>query len=100
MTATADDEVDLADEDTRRTLRDVRRVARLADAGTGAGDDGPNLLRVLEDHLGVQPDTLPVTSEDIPLHRTVDSDMAITEIADATPTRGCSGWVAARCATT
>ena len=83
MTATADDDVELADEDTRRTLRDVRRVARLLLQGLEPDSDGPNLLGVLEDHLGVRPDTLPVTSEEIPVHRTVDSDMAIAEIAGA-----------------
>jgi len=84
MTVT-DDEVALSDEDLRRTLRDVRRVARLLMQGLEPDDDGPNLLQVLEEHLGVQPDTLAVTSEDIPLHRTVDSDIAITEIAERDP---------------
>ena len=85
MTATADDEVDLADEDMRRTLREVRRVARLLLQGLEPESDGPNLLGVLEDHLGVRPDTLPVTSEEVPVHRTVDSDMAIAEIAGRDP---------------
>ena len=85
MTATADDEVGPTDQDTRRTLRDVRRVARLLMQGLEPDDDGPKLLGVLEEHLGVQPDTLAVTSEDIPLHRTVDSDIAITEIAQRDP---------------
>ena len=82
---TADDEAGQTDEDMRPTLRDVRRVARLLMQGLEPDGDGPNLLRVLEEHLGVQPDTLAVTSEDIPLHRTVDSDIAITEIAERDP---------------
>ena len=57
MTVT-DDEVGPADEDMRRTVRDVRRVARLLMQGLEPDHDGPNLLQVLEEHLGVQPDTL------------------------------------------
>ena len=85
MTATADDDVELADEDTRRTLREVRRVVRLLLQGLEPESDGPNLLGVLEDHLGVRPDSLPVTSKEIPPHRTVDSDMAIAEVAGRDP---------------
>jgi hypothetical protein len=85
MTVT-DDQVGPTDEDLRRTLRDVRRVAHLLMQGLEPDDgNGPNLLQVLEEHLGVQPDTLAVTSEDVPLHRTVDSDIAITEIAERDP---------------
>jgi hypothetical protein len=85
MTATADDEVGSADQDTRRTLRDVRRVARLLMQGLEPEIEGPSLVGVLEDHLGVRPDALPVTSEEIPVHRTVDSDMAIAEVAGRDP---------------
>ena len=57
MTVT-DDEVGTTD-DMRRTLRDVRRVGRLLMQGLEPDDgSGPNLLRVLEEHLGVPPDTL------------------------------------------
>ena len=59
MTAPPTTRSALSDEDMRRTLRDVRRVARLLMQGLEPDDDGPNLLRVLEEHLGVQPDTLP-----------------------------------------
>lgn len=85
MTVT-EDEVGSTDDEMRRTLREVRRVARLLMQGLEPDSgDGPNLLQVLEEHLGVQPDTLAVTSEDIPVHRAVDSDIAITEIAERDP---------------
>jgi ATPase family associated with various cellular activities (AAA) len=81
MSAAAADVPVSDDDETRRTLSEVRRVARLLLQGLEPESDGPTLLQVLEDHLGVRPDTLPVTSEEIPVHRTVDADIAIEEIA-------------------
>src|SRR3954447_24663284 len=85
MTATPDTEAVAADEELRSTLREVRRVARLLLQGLEPEGDGPDLLDVLEEHLGVRPDTLPVTTEDLPQHRTVDADIAVTEVAERDP---------------
>jgi hypothetical protein len=85
MTAHATDDPRPTDAEMVTTLREVRRVARLLLAGLEPDEEGPRLLAVLEDHLGVRPDTLPVTTEDVPLHRTVDSDIGITEIAERDP---------------
>jgi hypothetical protein len=86
MTAPADTASPPADDDDMRsTLRDVRRVSRLLLQGLEPAGDGPNLLDVLEEHLGVRPDALPVTTEDVPQHRTVDADIAVTEVAQRDP---------------
>jgi hypothetical protein len=82
---TAADEVVTADDDVRRTLREVRRVARLLTQGMEPKTEGPTLLQVVEDHLGVRPDTLPVISEEVPQHRTVDADIAMAELAARDP---------------
>jgi hypothetical protein len=85
MTSTSE-EIDPADRDMRRTLREVRRVARLLLQGLEPDEDGgPSLLRVLEDHIGARPDTLPVTGEQIPVHRIADADIAVAEIAGRDP---------------
>jgi ATPase family associated with various cellular activities (AAA) len=76
---------DVRDDEMRDTLREVRRVARLLAQGMEPDSDGPSLLQVVQDHLGVRPDTLPVTSEEIPQHRTVDADIAVAELADRDP---------------
>jgi hypothetical protein len=60
-------------------------VARLLMQGLEPDGDGPKLLDVLEEHLGTRPDTLPVTTEEVSLHRTVDADIAISEIAGRDP---------------
>ena len=77
MTAAADDPTLTTDQEMRRTLREVRRVANLLMRGLEPDDAGPSLLDVLEAHLGVRPEGLPVTTEEIPGHRTVDADIAV-----------------------
>jgi hypothetical protein len=81
MTASADEPTVTTDQEMRRTLRELRRVAQLLLRGLEPDDGGPSLLDVLEKHLGVRPDGLPVTTEEIPRHRTVDADIAVEELA-------------------
>jgi hypothetical protein len=69
------------DDETRRTLHEVRRVARLLLQGMEPDEGDGSLLTVLESHLGTRPDTLPVTTEEVPQHRVVDADIALSEIA-------------------
>ncbi|HEU5000540.1 MAG TPA: ATP-binding protein [Lapillicoccus sp.] len=73
------------DDETRRTLSEVRRVARLLLQQMEPDDDDRRLLDVLEEHLGRRPDALPVTREDVPHHRSVDADIAVAEIAGRDP---------------
>lgn len=73
------------DDDVDTTLRDFRRLIewlmeRVPDEG-----GGPDLLELLGDHLGVPPDGLAVTSEEVPPHRMVDADIAMAEIAGRDP---------------
>ena len=101
MTVT-DDEVALSDEDRRRTLRDVRRVARLLLQGLEPDERRPEPAPSPRGATSASDRTRsPVTSEEIPLHRTVDSDIAIAEIAGARP-RGAAARPGRRrrCATT
>ncbi len=73
------------DTDVEQTLLDFRRLLRhLLDGIPDDGDD-PKLLDVLEEHLGVRPDGLAVTSEELAGHRLVDADVAMTEIAGRDP---------------
>lgn len=72
------------DDDVDTILRDFRRlVDRLLQRMPE--ESGDSLLEVLEAHLGVPPDGLAVTSEDVPQHRLVDADIAMTEIASRDP---------------
>jgi hypothetical protein len=73
------------DDETRRTLSEVRRVARLLLQQMEPDDEGHRLLDIIEKHLGRRPDALPVTREDIPHHRSVDADIAVAEIAARDP---------------
>jgi hypothetical protein len=45
-----------------------------------AESDGPGLVSVLQEHLGTDPRTLPVLTEEIPAHRYVDLDVALAEV--------------------
>ena len=85
MTASADDSTLTTDQEMRRTLRELRRVANLLMRGLEPDDAGPSLLDVLETHLGVRPAGLPVTTEEVPGHRTVDADIAVEELAGRDP---------------
>jgi ATPase family protein associated with various cellular activities (AAA) len=73
------------DDETRRTLSEVRRVARLLLQQMEPDEQGRRLLEELEEHLGQRPDALPVTREEIPHHRSVDADIAVAEIAGRDP---------------
>ena len=73
------------DDETRRTLSEVRRVARLLLQQMEPDDDERRLLDLLDEHLGQRPDALPVTREDVPQHRSVDADIAVAEIAGRDP---------------
>ena len=73
------------DDDVDTTLRDFRRlIDRLMHSMPDEGG-GPRLLDLLEEHLGVPPDGLAVTSEEVPQHRLVDADIAMAEIAGRDP---------------
>ena len=72
------------DDETRRTLSEVRRVARLL-LQQMEPDNERRLLDLLDEHLGQRPDALPVTREDVPQHRSVDADIAVAEIAGRDP---------------
>jgi ATPase family associated with various cellular activities (AAA) len=42
--------------------------------------DGPELVSVLQEHLGADPRALSVVTEDVPAHRYVDLDVALEEV--------------------
>ncbi len=73
------------DDDVDTTLRDFRRLIDRLLQGMPDDGGGPRLLDLLEDHLGVPPDGLAVTSEEVPQHRLVDADIAMTQIAGRDP---------------
>lgn len=75
----------MEDDDVDSTLRDFRRLIDRLMQGMPDEGSGPRLLDILEAHLGVPPDGLAVTSEDVPQHRLVDADIAMAQIAGRDP---------------
>lgn len=73
-------------DERRDLLRRAKRLVELLLQEFPDGDgSGPSLLDVLEEHLGVRPDGLAIVSEDVPEHRLVDADIAMSEIAGRDP---------------
>lgn len=72
--------------ETRESLRRLKQLVELLLREFPSDDEaGPQLLDVLEAHLGVRPDGLAVVTEDVQPHRLVDADIAMTEIAGLDP---------------
>ncbi len=73
-------------DEAQQTLRSLRTlVQRLLRELPSDAEEGQQLLTVLEEHLGMRPDGLAVVTEDVPEHRLVDADIAMTELADRDP---------------
>jgi len=75
--------IDQGDDELRAAL--TRLVKQLVHEDSVAGRRGEDLLPVLDAHLGVAADQLPVVVEPIKVHRWVDTDIALAEIVARDP---------------
>jgi hypothetical protein len=78
-----DDGVDPRDDELRAAL--ARLVKQLVHEDTAVARRGEDLLPVLDAHLGVEADALPVVVEPVMVHRWADTDIALAEIVDRDP---------------
>ncbi|MFJ5696973.1 AAA family ATPase [Arthrobacter sp. NPDC093139] len=69
------------DENLGKFIDDFAQLVQLAQSGQHRVQGGEQLLTTLTEHLGVPAETLSVVVEEIPVHRFVDADILMAELA-------------------
>jgi hypothetical protein len=74
------------DPEVRAFMRQFQGLLRRMDVELGPDDEGGEpLVQVLTDHLGMAAEKLAVVTEEIAVHRLVDADIALEELAAPDP---------------
>lgn len=73
------------DDDVTDFLQQFRRLLQRVNELPGDEEDGERLADVLGEYLGVDLGALAIVSEHVPVHRVVDADLALDEVAGRDP---------------